>query len=271
MIKCINCESNTHVVKQCNKPIYSYGIIGYTVIDNKINYCLIKKRSTYEYMNLIKNTKYADIDKFISKLTVYELMKLKNYSVERLFIDFFNNNHYLNNRNTQQYRNFEKKINLLRSYKNKITDETFNDIIDKYINELNLNETLWTFPSGRKKLNESYDDCAIREFIEETDIDVRNIVYFNGNIVIKDNYIGSDNLLYEILYFVCKLDSNTKLNINSNNYFQLLEITGVKWFSFCDFYINSLLNNVTGFNVDKKKSLIMKIHKTILYIESVLI
>ena len=65
---------------------------------------------------------------------------------------------------------------------------------------------------GKKEFKkESNIQCALREFLEETDLKRENIgIYFNIN-PFNEIFNGSNNLRYKHIYYIAKLKQNIEL------------------------------------------------------------
>jgi 8-oxo-dGTP pyrophosphatase MutT (NUDIX family) len=68
-----------------------------------------------------------------------------------------------------------------------------------------LVESPWGFPKGRKCPGETDQDCALREFEEETRIDRRSLHPLAGAPSVHEYYLGSDQRWYRTVYFLCRL------------------------------------------------------------------
>ena len=56
---------------------------------------------------------------------------------------------------------------------------------------------LWVFPGGHVESNESLNECAIREFFEETSYHCENLKYL---LSIEDNFISNESKTLHIYY-----------------------------------------------------------------------
>ena len=83
---------------------------------------------------------------------------------------------------------------------------------------------LWDLPGGFKENNETYEDCVIREFKEETNLDIKikclkNIKsqIYNNEIIIVLIYTVECNQLDKILLDNSHVDYKFVKNINKND------------------------------------------------------
>jgi ADP-ribose pyrophosphatase YjhB (NUDIX family) len=67
-------------------------------------------------------------------------------------------------------------------------------------------ENEWGFPKGRKNLSETYMECSIREFKEETGLKDKDFIV-NENKKFTEEFIASDGLRYIHIYYLAKVNS----------------------------------------------------------------
>jgi 8-oxo-dGTP pyrophosphatase MutT (NUDIX family) len=110
--------------------------------------------------------------------------------------------------------------------------------------------TEWGFAKGRKNLNESGLECAIREFKEETglfDDDFRIIPRFNP---VAENFIGSDGVRYSHIYYLAEVKNNIDMRYRSKNACLLQEVKNIGFFEYKECY-----NLFRDYDVQKKFTL----------------
>jgi ADP-ribose pyrophosphatase YjhB (NUDIX family) len=252
---CLNCEKTGHIIKKCDKPTTSYGVICIN-INNKFNinnqnidtlfYNKFIDIYDYNYNNLsnitLLNNYYDDIKILMIRrkysLTYIEfirgkyniddinelkkLFKLMSYSenidIKTKSFDRLWKNLWIDSNNKlfkKEFLNSQAKFNIIKN-------ANFYNLLD--IQNLSIyKEPEWGFPKGRKEANEQYIDCAIREFKEETDID--NIHILNRVNYIDENYIGSNNVNYRNIYYLAHNDNINNL-YNSDHTF---EVGDMRW------------------------------------------
>lgn len=90
------------------------------------------------------------------------------------------------------------------------------------------NELIWEIPKGRKNRNETILDCAIREFKEETnvDIDLYNII-FNIKPVVE-SFVNA-NIKYVHNYYIAYTAQTFDPFINFKENDQISEIDSIRW------------------------------------------
>lgn len=262
---CINCGKNGHNSKICNDPITSCGIIcfkidnlsvskiekflfnkyiniedyNYNHIDyyNKINFhrkdikfLLIQRKHSLSYIEFIRG-KYNENDK--QKINnMFELMSekesenIKNsefeYLWDNLWKDTARSKFFLKEMNISKYKfNYLKKNNIIKNFKS------------TYL------EPEWGFPKGRRTKFENNNNCAHREFIEETNLS--NYIQLDRISTMEEIFNGTDNNLYKHIYYIAGTDEN-ELKINYDNY----EVGNIGWFT-----IDQVLNLLRPYNETK--------------------
>lgn len=209
---CLNCNAQGHAFRSCNKPVRSYGVIAYQkTAMKKLNYLLIRRRNTIGFTDFLRG-KYKtygkiDMDKvktLIEEMTEHEKNHLVNADFDTLWDSLWMNHAsgiYLNEKG--KARNMFNKIDV-------------KSLIRKTGRSRYL-EQEYGFPKGRKNLNESPVECAIREFKEETglhDDDFRLSIFFNP---ISENFIGSDKVKYSHFYYLAEIVRDLDIkNLNRN-------------------------------------------------------
>lgn len=262
---CINCGENGHNSKNCNNPIISCGIICFKINHlpiNKIEKFLFNKYIkiedyNYNYMNYYDKTNlHRDDIKFLliqrkhslsyieflrgkynendikKVINMFELMSkkevenIKNNDFEYLWDNLW--------KDTAKSKTFLKEMFIA---KNKFIYLKKNNVIDnlksKYL------EPEWGFPKGRRNKYENNNDCAHREFIEETNL--LNYMQFDRIGAVEETFNGTDNNLYKHIYYIAGSDENELTN-NFDNY----EVGNIGWFT-----INEVLNLLRPYNKTK--------------------
>ena len=262
---CINCGKNGHNNKICNDPITSCGIIcfkinnlpiskierflfnkyiniedyNYNYIDyyNKINFhrndikfLLIQRKHSLSYIEFLRG-KYNEND--IIKITqMFELMSekevknIKNIEFDNLWDNLW--------KDTSRSKTFLKEM---ISSKNKFNFLKNNNIIINI--ESKFLEPEWGFPKGRRSKFENNNDCAHREFVEETNL--LNYTQFNRISTIEETFTGTDDILYKHIYYIAGSDEK-ELTTNFDNY----EVGNIGWFT-----IDEILHLLRPYNKSK--------------------
>jgi len=208
---CRNCGKSGHINKNCTEPITSYGII----LINKLNIIptilFIQRKNTIGYIEFIfgkynmNNKKY--IEEIIKRMTISEFDFIKN----NCFDDCWG-------------KIYDKKtipIHLKKKY------NLFKTKYDLTYFKPAYNYTEWEFPKGRRNNNETDITCAIREFNEETNINIENIEITDN--IIEENYISNNNNNYRHIYYIAYLLKNIQLNK-----LPCQEVLMIKWLTVSD-------------------------------------
>lgn len=66
----------------------------------------------------------------------------------------------------------------------------------------------WGLPKGRRN-NKEYDiECAVREFIEETDIEAKNLIVYRNVKPLEEVYRGINGTVYKHIYYLAQIRDN---------------------------------------------------------------
>lgn len=271
-IYCANCGEKGHVVKECYKPITSFGIIAFKIIHNKqeefydknvylsdlvqditqndvypkIKYLLIQRKDTMGYIDFIRG-KYSNTDeiqKFIKINTCLNEMTFieKEYLLTLTFDQIWNQ--LWTNKNSscykKEYENAKAKYNKLdvpNLVKNSETVYTYNE---------------FSFPKGRRNMKETNITCAEREFFEETGYDKTTYDFIKNYPIIQEEFLGTNNVKYRHTYYLVKMkDKVSPPKIDVNNHSQIGEVKNIGWFSF-----NESISLMRPYDTEKKKVLV---------------
>ena len=262
---CINCGKNGHNTKSCNDPITSCGIIcfkldklplhkienflfnkyiniedyNYNNIDyyNKINFhrddikfLLIQRKQSLSYIEFIRG-KYNENDNkkikhMFELMSKDELLNIKNNNFDYLWDSLW--------KDTARSKTFLKEM--LMS-KNKFNLIKKNNIINTF--ESKFLEPEWGFPKGRRMKFENNNECAHREFVEETNL--LNYSQFDRISTMEEIFTGTDNNLYKHIYYIAG-SNEEELTNNFDNY----EVGNIGWFT-----IDQVLTLLRPYNKSK--------------------
>ena len=247
---CINCGKSGHSTKICDEPITSCGIICFKIDNlqlkkiekflfnkyiniedynyyninyiNKINFhrndikfLMIQRKHSLSYIEFLRG-KYNEND--ISKINnIFELMtknevnQIKSCEFETLWNNLWKENAH--SKTFLKEMNISKiKFNLIKN--NKIID----NLESKYI------DPEWEFPKGRRNKFENNNECANREFIEETNL--LNYIQFDRINPIEEIFSGTNNINYKNIYYFGSSEEE-ELSYSFDNY----EIGNIGWFT----------------------------------------
>jgi len=251
---CNNCGKQGHQLNQCNLPITSYGIIVFKIIDEKIQYLMIRRKDSFGYIDFIRG-KYLpynifQIKNIINEMSISEKKRLLEEPYEKLWKNMWGET------SKTPYKNEEalssKKFDIIKNgieIDNK--QVTLKDIINESTTD--WNETEWEFPKGRRNFKEKDLDCALREFEEETGLSRNNISIIENLTPFEETFIGTNHKSYKHKYFLAYMNNSLE---NLSNY-QKTEVSKQEWKS-----LEQCLNSIRPYNLEKIK-LIKNVNKVL--------
>lgn len=234
--KCINCGCYGHYYRNCLKPLTSYGLLCFKKNKYKNNYelVMVRRKYTIGYIEFLRGkydvNNYKYIKKLFNLMTIDEKLIIKNhlnFDKLRNLIDMtYDIAHKI------EYDRAKRKFNYLNE----------NNMILNLINISynNWENPEWGLPKGRRNDNNENDiDCAIREFSEETNIDLNDICIYKNIKPLEEIYTGINNIKYKHVYYISFLkeqyyEKYKNLEVNIYNYNQFTEIGEINWFSEID-------------------------------------
>lgn len=276
---CVNCGKEGHVYKNCPEPITSFGILAVKKRNlesktgciknikrkkcslhenaeefqesikpkNKLGellYLMIQRKDTMGYIDLIRG-KYPEDPIQKNKLIKIYLEEMTCEEREKILIDDFEDlwDKIWLNRNYKYYmKDFkEAKIKFLKLDVKELLKST----------KCNFFEPEFTFPKGRKNMNEENINCAIREFTEETGYKEHHINIIS-NEEIEESFIGTNGLPYKHIYYVAEIEPHAPLLpvINDEEIQQIGEVSNCGWFTY-----KQCMNLIRYYDVEKKNML----------------
>ncbi len=267
-VVCSNCGTRGHILRECTKPITSFGIIAYkivrepeyetldkndkleSIIQNnpnklyrvptdsqfpKFKLLLIQRKDTIGYTDFIRG-KYPDKDDlgvYFSEMTVEEQERLLTSTFEDLWDSLWVNH------GSKIYKN-EYWIS-----RKKFEACDVPELVKKFPAKFSFQE--FGFPKGRKNLYEGDLECAMREFTEETGY--TNQEYkFTGQKILEE-FIGTDNIHYKHVYYVAEMNQDCRPAVfDTSNKYQLGEISNIGWFDYIE-----VISLIRPYDTEKKK------------------
>ena len=269
---CIKCGNIGHTLRICENSVTSFGLIVYTCdsdidingkiypqdnvyscslscktndqkkiytiyrtlfekIEKNISFVLVERRDTISFINLIQGI-YPDIKDFlnvpkivlnlIKELTCEERYKLQNCDFDYLWAI------------AGSARKIKSECLVKFEFLYSNLTFLFSIVNCSYL------DANYIIPKGRLKIHETPQECAIREFCEETGFSPDCIIIdprFN-NVNLQDSFLGSDYKSYKNVYYVAKLLPKSKIIVPLHNIKeQVKEVRNVGLFhinSICD-------------------------------------
>lgn len=224
---CNNCDKAGHSFHNCRKPLISSGVIAFRKrSDKQYEYLIICRRHTFGFIDFMRG-RYAINNKNHLNDIIYEMTEEEKKTI--LENDFDNAWLKLWGSTSNSYYKNEKifareKFNMLMrgvTIKNEFynTKTLINDSNTKWKNPE------WGFPKGRKNLNETHRECAIREWSEETGLPMNSISLLLNVTPYNEYVIGSNYQSYRDNYYLAKYNGEE----SDLTHFEKKEISNAKW------------------------------------------
>jgi 8-oxo-dGTP pyrophosphatase MutT (NUDIX family) len=258
-MECVNCGKLGHSFRDCKDPTSSYGIIAvrFTVDEDRTfpEYLLIRRRDSLGYIDFLRG-KYSlsddtYIQTLINQMTQEERTRLLGQVFDTLWTNLWNS------QNTRQYRSEYEHAK--RTFERiKTTGDIHGKQLHKYISDATSlwENPEWGFPKGRRSLHETEQDCAIREFCEETGLRSKDLTLRKDYPPECEEYCGTNGIQYRHKYFIG--DCISDVSINANNKVQTREVGAIGWFSFEEAYLKIRSTN------PEKRAVLARVHARIM-------
>ena len=223
-----------------NNNIFISNIMKFTKYNNMIKFMLVRRKYSLNYIDFIRGKYKIDYNmllKMFNYMSIDEIENIKNLSFNELWNGMWNK--------TSNYKIYKKEM----IHSNKKFDELKDsDIYNKLItNSTPYTTSEWEIPKGRKNNNESNLMCAMREFNEETSINMNDYTILKCIDPIHDIFNGTNDKIYEHIFYTALANNiDDSINIINNNN----EIEEVKWCTW-----NESLILLRPYNVNKLKIL----------------
>ena len=278
-IYCSNCNHSTHEYKDCPEPITSWGIVlvnlsllPISIIHTKTNikshifnitptspneliilsqsmsyikFLLVQRRHSIGYIDFLRGKYRIDnidgINFLFQHMNQLEINNIGSKTFDELWIDLWTGDENKINNIKKEYNGAKQKFETLKNSHE--VELNLNFYVENVQPIYNSNE--WGFPKGRKGKFENPKECAIREFVEETNIPKEKIKVIDLIDPIEENLIGTNGIKYRHIYYVAEITEEFLPPIEGNN-----EIGGLNYFSY-----NDGLNIIRDYHVDKREVL----------------
>jgi ADP-ribose pyrophosphatase YjhB (NUDIX family) len=243
---CNNCDKSGHSFHNCRKPFISSGIIAFRQRNDKTNeYLIICRRHTFGYIDFMRgrfaiNNKTQLID-IIYEMTEDEKKSIMENNFDKSWLDLWgstSNSYYKNERifAREKYNMLMRGVTIKADYYN-----TKSLILES---KTNWKTPEWGFPKGRKNLNETQRECALREWSEETGIPSNKISLLDNVIPYNEYVIGSNYQSYRDNYYIGKFQGE---DIDLDHY-QKKEISGAKWAT-----LDEIKDHIRPYHIERLK------------------
>ena len=226
---CNNCDMSGHSFHNCRKPLISNGIIAFRKRKNekKYEYLIICRKHTFGYIDFMRG-RYAINNKnhlmdIIFEMTADEKNRIINNTFDENWLELWGsvNNTYFKNEHVfarEKYTMLNRGVYIKNDFYNTLS------LIDESKNLWKTPE--WGFPKGRKNMNETSKECALREWCEETGMHADTIEVISNLTPYHEYVIGSNYQSYRDTYYLGKYNENTA---NEEINYQRKEISDAKW------------------------------------------
>ena len=244
---CNNCGKQGHVYNQCKMPITSIGMIAFRYNNNQIEYLMIRRKDTLGFIDFMRG-KYIVNNKFyiinmLKQMTIQEKERLRNLDFDTLWKQIWGDNQI-----SSQYKYEENvsktKYNLLRNGINCNNDfYDLNFLIDESNKYETWSEPEWGFPKGRRNYQENDYSCALREFNEETGIDISALTIMQNISPYEETFTGSNYKSYKHKYFLSCINNSDRINMNN---FETSEVSCMEWKTY-----EQCMQHIRPYNLEK--------------------
>ena len=244
---CNNCGKQGHLFHQCKLPITSYGIILFRIVNEKIQFLMIRRKDSFGYIDFIRG-KYSlsnleHIQGIVNEMSVQEKKNIINENFDILWKLMWGETSNVQYKNEELLSSKKYEILKLGMYnENKLVT------LENIVNSSNTNwlETEWEFPKGRRNYQERDIDCAVREFTEETGISENDITIIENVLPFEETFIGTNHKSYKHKYFLAYMKKIDDVEYLLN--YQKTEVSKIEWKTY-----DECLESIRPYNLEKKK------------------
>jgi 8-oxo-dGTP pyrophosphatase MutT (NUDIX family) len=122
---------------------------------------------------------------------------------------------------------------------------TLSTLIDESYQYDIWDEPEWGFPKGRRNYQEKDYECAIREFSEETGLNVRNMKILQNILPFEEIFTGSNYKSYKHKYFIAHMPYQDTHFIHN---YEESEVSKIEWKTY-----EECMNSIRTYNLEKKR------------------
>ena len=256
---CANCGGYGHLYKSCNHPVISYGVICFKLCYHEKAivpmFLMVQRKDSLSYVEFIRGKYSLENRSYIMKLatnmTEDERQRIHNNTFDNLWKSMWckSNEEETNKNFTKEYAEASEKFTMLKKgYLLKTDDgKTIHFSLD-YIFENTtamFKETEWGFPKGRRNINEDDISCALREFKEESGMNLKYIRLLHDVKPLDEVFSGSNKIRYKHVYYLAKYSSDYDHTFHKSF---CKEIKDVQWFTF-----DEMIERIRPYNVERRE------------------
>ena len=290
---CANCGGHGHVYRICNHPVSSFGIICYRrTQEQQLEYVMVQRKDSLAFVEFIRgkynlqNRQY--LLRLLSNMTRGERESLLFKDFDALWHGFWQSDH--NRGFMKEYEQSKTRFDMLRRgyylrppataavdaqlQKDDQKEEDGKepaDTLTLFSLEVAVastssehEDTEFGFPKGRRNINESDLQCALREFAEESGISASDLRLDRAGgcqhtLQFEEVFTGSNNVRYRHVYFLAQLRPESRANAHVGvrpvvDAIQLREVKAVGWFD-----ADCVLSKIRPHNVERR-DLFKRVH-----------
>ena len=212
-------------------------------VTKNIEYLLVRRKQTYNYIHLIRGIYELDIEniiKSINLLTIVEYNKLISNTFDSLWEDIWGSNAF-RPEFICDYLKAKDQFAFLKEF-----------ILPQIQHRIKIIYTVpeWGFPKGKRNNLESNIECAKREFEEETGLNESNYEVLDRLYPLVENIKGSNGINYKHVYYIALFKNTLKtptLKLG-NNYNQNFEIGDIGLYN-----MDQTSNILRDYNTERKE------------------
>ena len=250
---CNNCGKIGHLYHQCKIPITSNGIVAFRINkerDNQIEYLMIRRKDTLGFIDFMRG-KYCVYNKdyimnMIKQMTNKEKVLLKSKSFEDLWISIWGNETISNQYKVEEIISRERFYALCHGIVlNTGKRYSLSSMIEESYQYECWDEQEWGFPKGRRNYQENDYECAVREFGEETGLNIKQLKNIENVIPFEELFTGSNYKSYKHKYFISYIPFHLS---NDVDYFERSEVSKMDWKTY-----DECISSIRSYNLEKKR------------------
>lgn len=214
-------------------------------VQKRVEYLMVQRKDSLCFVEFVRG-KYniqnrGYLLKILSGMTAEERDHLITKSFDELWHGFWQSGH--SRTFMKEYEQSKARFTMLKSgyYIRPISkasaggEEFFSLAVALNVTKSNHVDTEFGFPKGRRNINETDLQCALREFSEETGVVVSDITVLSDLGPCEEIFTGGNGVRYRHVYYVAELKSESRVWDDVGitpvvDPIQLREVKSVGWF-----------------------------------------
>jgi 8-oxo-dGTP pyrophosphatase MutT (NUDIX family) len=188
-----------------------------------LNVCLIQRKHTISFEAFVRGKYNNEAELIIhrDRMTRDERESIKNINWDGLYDQFMTD---------KDIKYMQREKRRAKALYDSVNIQEFLDGATE-----TLEEPSWEFPKGRRFSHETDIQCACREFEEETNIKMADVILYEQNNWCEEEFCGTNQKIYKNKYYVALVKPGTKGPfVDPKNAGQTSEVKNAKWFSYPD-------------------------------------